>query len=156
MSFMIIIPRASLPAFRTAVRTAPKPGVFATIKRDIHTRPNVTSLPSLVNAARRKFATATDYSLAEAIMSDQDDILVYADEFRRHVGNDDKQARWGNQLTWAIARYNVGEEIVLYPLLEEFLGGQGKKFADMDRKDSIVGTIDPFHAEELRTNLGRN
>ncbi|KAK0464412.1 uncharacterized protein EV420DRAFT_1475885 [Desarmillaria tabescens] len=47
----------------------------------------------------------------------------------------DAQARWSRQLTWEIARHAVGEEIVVYPLMEKHLGEKGLELADEDRND---------------------
>jgi len=53
-------------------------------------------------------------------------------------GDPDAQARWARQFTWEVARHAVGEEIVIYPLMEKHLGEQGKKLADDDRADHQV------------------
>lgn len=45
----------------------------------------------------------------------------------------DSKSRWQNQLTWELARHAVGEEIVLYPAYERYLGARGKQMADKDR-----------------------
>ena len=50
----------------------------------------------------------------------------------------DTRARWSRQLIWEIARHAIGEEIVVYPLMEKHLGEQGKKLADEDRADHQV------------------
>ena len=56
----------------------------------------------------------------------------------RDAGDVDAQARWVRQLTWEVARHAVGEEIVVYPLMEKHLGEQGKKLADHDREEHLV------------------
>ena len=50
----------------------------------------------------------------------------------------DTQARWSRQLIWEIARHAVGEEIVVYPLMEKHLGQTGLKLADEDRAEHQV------------------
>jgi iron-sulfur cluster repair protein YtfE (RIC family) len=45
----------------------------------------------------------------------------------------DAQERWSRQLIWEIARHAVGEEIVVYPLMEKYLGQRGLELADEDR-----------------------
>ena len=52
--------------------------------------------------------------------------------------NADEQSRWARQLTWEIARHAVGEEIVVYPLMEELMGEEGRKLTDQDRADHQV------------------
>ena len=50
----------------------------------------------------------------------------------------DTKTRWSRQLIWEIARHAVGEEIVVYPLMEKHLGEQGLKLADEDRAEHQV------------------
>ncbi|KAF9002484.1 HHE domain-containing protein [Cyathus striatus] len=45
------------------------------------------------------------------------------------------QERWANQFMWELARHAIGEEIVVYPLMEKHLGRKGKELADQDRLD---------------------
>jgi len=61
----------------------------------------------------------------------------YYDQYKRarDRGDIDGQARWVHQLAWEIARHAVGEEIVVYPLMEQHLGADGKKLADHDRSE---------------------
>lgn len=61
----------------------------------------------------------------------------YYDRYKCAVDNGDKegQARWARQLTWEVARHAAGEEIVVYPLLEQHLREEGKRIADNDRAD---------------------
>ena len=63
----------------------------------------------------------------------------YYDQYVRASGNKDAQERWANQLTWEIARHAVGEEIVVYPLMEKHLGQKGVELANQDRADHQVG-----------------
>lgn len=62
----------------------------------------------------------------------------YYDEYKRAKGDMDAQARWSRQLIWEIARHAVGEEIVVYPLMEKLLGERGVMLADQDRADHQV------------------
>lgn len=63
----------------------------------------------------------------------------YHDQYIKATGNTDAQERWASQLTWEIARHAVGEEIVVYPLMEKHLGEKGLKLADHDRAEHQVG-----------------
>lgn len=56
----------------------------------------------------------------------------YYDKFKEAADADTKE-RWSNQLRWEVARHAVGEEIVVYPLMEQYLGAKGKELADEDR-----------------------
>ena len=67
----------------------------------------------------------------------------YHDQYERarHRGDVDAQARWTRQLTWEVARHAVGEEIVVYPLMEKYLGEKGNQLANHDRQDHLVRII---------------
>jgi hypothetical protein len=41
-------------------------------------------------------------------------------------------------LRWEIARHAVGEEIVVYPLMEKHLGEEGLKLTNHDREEHQV------------------
>ncbi|PIL27435.1 hypothetical protein GSI_10583 [Ganoderma sinense ZZ0214-1] len=110
----------TLPALRT---TALKP---------------TQALLGLSLAYRRTMKTLT-----EVIKDDHEEMYEYHDQYeraRRH-GDVDAQARWIRQLTWEVARHAVGEEIVVYPLMEEHLGNKGRQLADHDREDHLVRTL---------------
>lgn len=62
----------------------------------------------------------------------------YHENYKKATGDADAQARWARQLTWEIARHAVGEEIVVYPLMEKHLGAKGKELADHDRAEHQV------------------
>jgi hypothetical protein len=59
-------------------------------------------------------------------------------EKARASGDLDTAAKFSHQLRWEIARHAVGEEIVVYPLMEEKLGETGKKLTDHDRNEHQV------------------
>lgn len=60
------------------------------------------------------------------------------DKYKKNNGDAAAQARWSRLFTWEIARHAVGEEIVVYPLMEKHLGEKGKKLADNDCLDHQV------------------
>ena len=70
----------------------------------------------------------------------------YHDQYQRAFAKGDTEAcaRWAPQLRWEIARHAVGEEIVVYPLMEKHLGERGKQLADHDREEHQVRP--PFHS----------
>ncbi|KAF9044215.1 hypothetical protein BJ165DRAFT_187330 [Panaeolus papilionaceus] len=86
--------------------------------------------PSLVRA----YATRPK-TISEAIKSEHHAINVFANEYARSRGNTDAQERWANQLQWTVARHAVGEELVVYPVLEQFYGDRGTDIANEDRAD---------------------
>jgi hypothetical protein len=51
------------------------------------------------------------------------------------AGDLDTAAKFSNQLRWEVARHAVGEELVVYPLMEEKMGAKGKELADHDRAE---------------------
>ncbi|KAF8883419.1 hypothetical protein BD779DRAFT_1443967 [Infundibulicybe gibba] len=77
-------------------------------------------------------------TLTDAIVEDHQEMYEYYDEYTRATGNVDAQARWANLLSWEIARHAIGEEIVVYPLMEKHLGAKGQQLADQDRADHQV------------------
>lgn len=64
----------------------------------------------------------------------------YHDQYQRAYAKGDVDActRWAHQLRWEIARHAVGEEIVVYPLMEKHLAARGKELADHDREEHLV------------------
>lgn len=62
----------------------------------------------------------------------------YYDLYQKAHGNADAQERWARQLIWEVARHAVGEEIVVYPLMEQYMGADGVKQADHDREEHQV------------------
>ncbi|TEB36784.1 HHE domain-containing protein [Coprinellus micaceus] len=79
--------------------------------------------------------SANGRTLLAAIKQDHREIEAYWNEYKKSSGNIDAQTRWSNQLTWEIARHSIGEELVVYPLLEDALGSQGHEMAEEDRRD---------------------
>lgn len=76
-------------------------------------------------------------TLFQAIKEDHEEMYEYHDQYKRahEKGDVDAQTRWAHQLRWEIARHAVGEEIVVYPLMEKHLGDKGRKLADHDREE---------------------
>lgn len=62
----------------------------------------------------------------------------YYSYYQKSAGDADAQARWARQLTWEVARHAIGEELIVYPLMQELLGAEGKRMADEDRAQHQV------------------
>ncbi|KAM6479995.1 hypothetical protein HDV62DRAFT_114129 [Trichoderma sp. SZMC 28011] len=77
-------------------------------------------------------------TISEAIIKDHRELEEYYNEVVNNPGNHDHQDRYGNQFTWELARHSVGEELVVYPAFEKYLGEKGKAMAEEDRKDHAV------------------
>ncbi|KAI3572589.1 hemerythrin HHE cation binding domain-containing protein [Fusarium oxysporum f. sp. albedinis] len=73
-------------------------------------------------------------SISDAITKDHRELKEYYNEV---VNSEDldHQERYGNQFTWELARHSVGEELIVYPAFEKYLGSKGKEMAEDDRKE---------------------
>ncbi|OCH85967.1 hypothetical protein OBBRIDRAFT_797631 [Obba rivulosa] len=79
----------------------------------------------------------SEKTLFQAIKGDHEEMYEFYDQYKRarERGDVPAQERWVRQLTWEVARHAVGEEIVVYPLMEKHLGGKGVQLADHDREE---------------------
>jgi len=73
----------------------------------------------------------------DGVKTDHIEIFQYYDQYAsaRDKGDVDAQERWARQLIWEVARHSIGEELVVYPLLEKNLGERGRAMADTDRAE---------------------
>ncbi|KAG6897782.1 hypothetical protein C0992_011195 [Termitomyces sp. T32_za158] len=94
-------------------------------------------------------ASHKQQTLIQAIKEDHREINDYYDQFVQASGNPDAQERWARQLTWEVARHAVGEEIVVYPLMEKCLGKEGVELADKDRADHTTVKKQLYELESL-------
>lgn len=74
-------------------------------------------------------------SISNAIIKDHRELKQYYEEIVNNPNNHEHQQRYGNQFVWELARHSVGEELVVYPALEKYLGDRGKEMADHDRQE---------------------
>lgn len=81
------------------------------------------------------YRTAAMSTISSAITKDHRELKQYYDEVINNPNNHDHQQRYGNQFTWELARHSVGEELIVYPALEKYLGDRGKQLADHDRQE---------------------
>jgi len=79
-------------------------------------------------------STYTMSTISEAIKEDHRELEEYYNEII-NSNDHDHQQRFGNQFTWELARHSVGEELVLYPAMEKYLGAKGIDLAEHDRKE---------------------
>lgn len=77
-------------------------------------------------------------TISDAITKDHRELEQYYNEVINNKSNQDHQERYGNQFVWELARHSVGEELVVYPAMEKYLGDKGKDMAESDRKDHAV------------------
>jgi len=74
-------------------------------------------------------------TISAAITKDHRELEQYYKEVVNNSNNFDHQQRYGNQFTWELARHSVGEELVVYPAFEKYLGTRGKEMAENDRQE---------------------
>ncbi|KAK0755990.1 hypothetical protein N5P37_011458, partial [Trichoderma harzianum] len=77
-------------------------------------------------------------TISEAIIKDHRELEQCYYEVINNAGDYDHQDRYGNQFVWELARHSVGEELVVYPAMEKYLGEKGKDMAEDDRKEHAV------------------
>uniref|UniRef100_A0A0B7KLF5 Hemerythrin-like domain-containing protein n=1 Tax=Bionectria ochroleuca TaxID=29856 RepID=A0A0B7KLF5_BIOOC len=73
-------------------------------------------------------------TIQDAIVKDHSELEQYYNEVV-NSNDHDHQQRFGNQFTWELARHSVGEELVVYPAFEKYIGDKGKAMADNDRQE---------------------
>ena len=73
-------------------------------------------------------------TISDAITKDHRELEQYYNEVVNST-NPEHQQRFGNQFTWELARHSVGEELVVYPALEKYMGAEGHEMAESDRKE---------------------
>ncbi|KAL0958956.1 hypothetical protein HGRIS_014268 [Hohenbuehelia grisea] len=103
---------------------------------------------TLVVTARTRLMSS-HHSLTDAIKEDHQEMYEYHDNYKKAAGDADAQARWARQLTWEIARHAVGEEIIVYPLMEQHLGDEGLRLANQDREEHFIVKKLLSHLETL-------
>ncbi|KAL1714126.1 hypothetical protein EV715DRAFT_210176 [Schizophyllum commune] len=78
---------------------------------------------------------SSNQKISEAIKEDHRDIFAYHEAYKKSAGDFDAQQRWSRQLIWEVARHSIGEELVVYPLFEKYMGTRGTQLADENRKE---------------------
>ncbi len=71
-------------------------------------------------------------TISDVIKHDHVELKDYYNNVLSAKDNESK-IRWQNQFTWELARHSVGEELVVYPAMEEYMGEEGKNLAQKDR-----------------------
>ncbi|KAI1271985.1 hemerythrin HHE cation binding domain-containing protein [Xylaria sp. FL0933] len=91
-------------------------------------------LSHIQNPVSIGFITAAVSTISDAIIKDHRELDQYYNEVI-NSNDHDHQQRFGNQFTWELARHSVGEELVVYPAFEKYMGAKGKEMAESDRKE---------------------
>ena len=76
-------------------------------------------------------------TISATIIDDHRELEQYYKEVINSSDHDHQQ-RYGNQFTWELARHSIGEELVVYPAFEKYLGAKGHEWAEEDRKEHHV------------------
>ena len=98
-----------------------------------------TRLPRAKPLTRYSFAPfsstpAAMTTITKAITEDHRELEEYYNTII-NATDADTQTRYQNQFTWELARHSVGEELVVYPAMEKYMGADGKAKADHDRQE---------------------
>jgi Hemerythrin HHE cation binding domain len=88
------------------------------------------------NRTKRLFSyrIAAMSTISDTIIKDHRELEQYYNQIVSSTDHD-HQERFGNQFTWELARHSVGEELVVYPAFERYLGSKGEDMAENDRKE---------------------
>lgn len=143
-SFLIpqfIFPHTMHPGLRLAWKNSYK------LSRSIFVVPSSSYSTSTIGMAR----------ISDAIKQDHRDI---EDAYSRIITakDSDEKTRWQNQFSWELARHSIGEELVVYPAMEEHLPN-GKELAQKDRAEhqvvSVIVKSTLSHESDLRVARSR-
>lgn len=99
----------------------------------------------------------TEYTISRTICKDHCKLEAYTDKMLgtstgsgSGSGSDaeemDTRERYQNQYSWLLAKHAAGEELVLYPAYEQYLGGYGREAADRGRQryEGIKAALEYF------------
>lgn len=86
-----------------------------------------------VNHATANMSAANAGTISDVIKHDHAELKEYYDNILSAKDSDSK-IRWQNQFTWELARHSIGEELVVYPAMEQHMGDEGKSLAQKDRE----------------------
>jgi len=88
-------------------------------------------------------------TLAEKITKDHNELKEYYNNYQ-NATTETEQTEWANQFRWELARHSVGEELVVYPKFEKYLGAEGKKIAEEDRAEHQVAKDILYELEGMK------
>jgi len=90
--------------------------------------------------------------LSDTIIQDHGELHDYYTKIISAT-DEDTMTRYQNLFTWELARHSIGEELVVYPAFEKFLGQKGKHMASKDREEHLqikkqLYTFQGLHASD--------
>ncbi|KAG9051307.1 hypothetical protein FS837_009574 [Tulasnella sp. UAMH 9824] len=80
--------------------------------------------------------SAASSTISEEIIQDHRELEEYYSKYSTAT-SEKERTQWANQFRWELARHSVGEELVVYPAFEKYLGAEGKQIADSDRAEHL-------------------
>ncbi|KAI5815320.1 hypothetical protein BZA77DRAFT_338734 [Pyronema omphalodes] len=95
-------------------------------------------LPLLSRHSRSLASLNTTYTIRDVIHEDHHDLSAYHHKLLTPSISLDTKSRYQNQFSWLLAKHIIGEEIVLYPAYETYLGSYGRSVAERDREGNQV------------------
>jgi hemerythrin superfamily protein len=106
----------------------------------------IPSLKATIKRANRDyFQNIKSFSTSRVVMAGISDVIKHdhreIEDFYQNIvdaNDEDTKVKWQNQLTWELARHSIGEELVVYPAMEKYLGDDGKSTAEKDRREHQV------------------
>lgn len=105
----------------------------------------IPSLKAQLIRNRASFQNLKSFSTSKVIMACISDVIKHdhreIKEYYQNIidANDvDTKTKWQNQFAWELARHSIGEELVVYPAMEKYLGDKGTSMAEKDRKEHQV------------------
>ncbi|KAG8955337.1 hypothetical protein FRC04_008688 [Tulasnella sp. 424] len=94
--------------------------------------------------------SAVSNTISQEITQDHRELEEYYSKYQAAT-TEKEQDEWANQFRWELARHSTGEELVLYPAFEKYLGTEGKRIADEDRAEHLEAKKMLYDLE--RTNV---
>lgn len=113
-------------------------------------RPRVIQAPANAQIASLRARIAALSTVSEPVIHDHKELSQYYNEVINNPYDHDHQERYGNQFTWELARHSIAEELVVYPAFEKYLGEEGKRMADSDRKQHHKVRVEPSRLRAVR------
>lgn len=115
-------------------------------------------LRAAVRPASIRTYVAGTATVSETIKSDHRELEHAYDEVVNSADHDNRD-RFGNQLTWELARHSIAEELIVYPAFEKYLGAKGKEMADKDRKEHhkvcLASPLESFTSSNAHIKLAQ-
>ncbi|KAH7463355.1 hypothetical protein FOMA001_g18124 [Fusarium oxysporum f. sp. matthiolae] len=111
--------------------------------------------PQVLRASPRFMRVQTaalSSAISDAIIQDHHELEKYYIEVINSTDYDHQQCL-GNQFVWELMRHSIGEELVVYPAFEKYMGPKGQEMADSDRQKHHKALLWQHIQEEEKIDL---